>query len=598
MVKFLGYTIVKTPAEEEKKVSTQPLPSDNEHDGALEVNAGFYGYGVNIDNNTFEDETALITKYRDLANQPEIEKAVNAIINQAFSYDNNAYPVEINLDELDKKVVPEQMKVVIKEEFKYLLDLLDFKNKAYDIFKDWYVDGRLFYQKVINNFDTTQGIVELVYIDPRKIRKVKEELKQKGTQNLTNAATTLSPLNVVKKKYLEYYVYNPNGIAKTTPQGIKLTLDSITYIHSGKFDKSNRIVLSYLHKAIRYFNILRMLEDAIVIYRITRAPERRVINVEVGRLPHGKAEQYIKEMMDRFRRKLQYDATTGEVKDDRRYMTMQEDYWFPQIDGKGATIEQLPGGQNLGQMDDVNFFKEKLYEALEVPPSRFQIENNPFNPQASEISRDELAFMDFIIRLRKRFNGLFDDLLETHLVLKGILTKDEWDQIKGSINYDYNENNYFSEVKNQQIWMARFDAFGASQNAIQAGVVSKTYVRRNILNISDEEFKQMEKELVQEREQDLANGVDSRGMPLPPPEMPIDGDGDGQVNDAENGPQFLTGPQPQPQQIPKESTGKGPPKGPKPKPDKKKKVKESVYIGTDQLITETLDYLIKLKTDE
>lgn len=540
MAGLFGFQLVRTTKstnDDPNRQTVQTLPKDDRNDGAQEINAGFYGYGVSFDNTPVEDETLLISKYRDLAVQPEIERAIDDIVNETFSYENDAYPVEISLDDIDDSVLPKATKEKIRTEFKYILDLLDFKNSAYEVFKKWYVDGRIYYQKVIDTSDISKGLVELINIDPRKIRKVRQELKDKPQVapkfSVATADSTLDNLNnnKINKQFVEFFLYNPSGISKDAPKGVQIAPDTIVYVHSGLFDKTNRTVLSYLHKAIKPFNQLRMMEDALVIYRIARAPERRVFNLEVGRLPKGKAEQYVQEMMSKFRRKLNYDATTGEVKDDRRYMTMLEDFWFPKVEGKGTTVETLAGGQNLGQLTDVDYFKKKLYEALNVPTSRFEQSSTPFSSQESEITRDELKFMKFVSRLRKRFSLLFDEIMATHLILKGIVTQEEWDLFSNDINYDFIEDNFFTEQKTQQVWAQRFQSYEAAKDLITDGMVSRAWVRKTLLNISDEEWAEMQKEIEAEKkdqenkakdtfkfQQD--NGHDMQGNAVPPPEPP------------------------------------------------------------------------------
>ena len=417
-IRLFGYKIGKEDAQKEAEriPSFAPPPND---DGAIEVApGGSYGTFVDLEG-TAKSEGELVTRYRDLSLQAEVESAIEDIVNEAIIFEEHKAPVEINLDRLK---LPDSLKKKIRDEFIIVLKLLDFNNMAYDIFKRWYIDGRLYYHMMIDEEKSRDGIKELRYIDPRRIRKIREPIKKHQLVNQIPSATG----------YNEYYIYMHIGVTGSANihQGIKISKDSICYVHSGMMDQRNRMILSHLHKAIKPMNQLRMLEDATVIYRLARAPERRVFYIDVGNLPKMKAEQYLRDMMIKHKNRLVYDASTGEVRDDRKHMTMLEDFWLPRREGsRGTEISTLPGGQNLGQMEDVEYFRRKLYKALNVPTSRLQAETNFNFGRANEITRDEIKFSKMIDRLRVRFSQLFDKILETQLLLKGIMDKEEWKEL-------------------------------------------------------------------------------------------------------------------------------------------------------------------------
>lgn len=493
-MRLFGFQIIKNKPTEEQNLKY--LPSENIDDDAIDIGAGFYGFGINFDNINSENESQLITRYRDLSLQPEIDQAINDIVDEFFAYDQNSLPVKINFDQVNDAFLSQKVRKQIEKEFEYLLDLMNFRTNAYEIFRRWYVDGRLYYQKIIDQKAPEQGILDLSYIDPRNIKKVRQD------------TTINQKASVFKPEQIEYYIYTTQKQNNNAIQQIQLTADSIAYINSGIYDSQSKIILSHLHKAIKPFNQLRMMEDALVIYRIARAPERRIFNIEVGRLPRAKAEQYVQETMNKFKREIRYDATTGELKDDRRFMSMVEDFWFPKIEGKGTTIDNLPGGQNLGELTDVEFFKDKFYKSLNLPASRYnQQTGSMFDPKAMQINRDELKFMKFIARLRKRFSLLFDDILKSHLVLKGIITLEEWESISKDIVYDFIEDNYFTEVRDQQVWGDKIAVWQSSQELIAAKQVSKAWVRRNIMKISDIEFEEMIAEIETETQDDINNAM-------------------------------------------------------------------------------------------
>lgn len=516
MVQFFGFKISRQD-DEERKEQIQTFSDPVINDGAAEIaSGGFYNHGIAFDNAPTENEVQLITRYRELSLQPEIIKAIDDIINEVFSYDEDAIPVEINLDNI--KGLSDKLKDQIREEFDQILRMLSFRSGAYDIFRNWYVDGRLYYHKVIDLKNPAKGIQEIRYIDPRKIRKVREKIR-KNAKGTPKSITGID----INPKYAEYYIFNPNGINAQNNVGLKIAPDAITYINSGIRDKSNKLILSHLHQAIKPYNMLKMVEDSLVIYRLARAPERRVFNIEVGQLPRHKAEEYLKDIMTKNRRKMIYDVNTGEIKDDKRYMTMLEDFWFPKRDGKGTTVDTLPGGQGLSQLDDIDYLKRKLYEALYVPVSRLD-STTQFNiGRSSEITRDELKFSKFVHRLRKRFSTLFDDILKTQLVLKNIVTPEEWDQLVEDINYDFLEDNFFAELKMSEIWNQRFGNLNLVDQFV-GQFVSRDWVRDQILHLTEEEWEEMQKQMDKEAAEDAKKQADM----APPPGQDQDGGQDEQ----------------------------------------------------------------------
>ncbi len=514
-MRFFGYQINRAVEEEKKarEATSIQVVEKQDNDGAMEIGSsasGFYNYGVSLDNATV-DEAALITKYRELALQPEVDKAIDDIINEAFAYDNPNGPVDIDTAKLD---IGENTRHKIKKEFDAILKMMNFKKDCYRIFRSWYVDGRIYYHKMLNEKDTSEGIFELRYIDPRKIKKVKEQIK--GNKRIPQYATIVSSSFEVNKKFIEYYVYNGAGVNRKNPQGIPLSPNSVTYVHSGIPDKSNTIILSNLHKAIKAFNTLRMVEDAMVIYRIARAPERRIFNIEVGNLPKMKAEQYVAEIMRKHNKKLKFDPQTGEVSDDKRIATMLEDFWFPQRDGKGTTVETLKGGENLGQTADIEYMKKKLYEALNVPIGRLDSEATFNLGRPSEITRDELKFSDFVNRLRMRFAEVFLDILGDQLILKSVLTSTEWDKYRDDIIITFLENNHFTELKEGEIMTNRINNLRDIEPYI-GKFYSQNWVRTNVLRMSEEEWIQIKGEIDTEPTYQMSSmmGMDGMGGGMP-----------------------------------------------------------------------------------
>ena len=479
MAELFGFKISRTKDEGESFT----LPSSD--DGTIEVaGGGFYSQTLDVDGRD-KTENDLIRRYRDIAIQPECDSAIEDIVSEGIASNEFDAPISVRLDRL---AYSEKVKKRIREEFDRVLQLLDFNVKGHDIFRRWYVDGRIYYHKVIDKNETRKGIKELRYIDPRKIKKVREVIKDKP-----DPVTGIDK----KKQTLEYYLYNEKVVDNSaTPQSaLKITKDSITYCPSGLVDQTKGSVLSYLHKAIKPVNQLRMIEDALVIYRISRAPERRIFYIDVGNLPKIKAEQYLKDVMSRYRNKLVYDASTGEIRDDRNHMSMLEDFWLPRREGgRGTEITTLPGGSNLGEIDDITYFQRKLYRSLNVPMSRMEAEQSFSIGRSTEITRDELKFSKFVQRLRKKFSALFHDILHTQLVLTGVIADDEWDKIKEHIQYDFLQDGHFAELRDAEILRERIDMLGQVEPYV-GNFFSKSWVQKNILRQTDEEILEIEKDI-------------------------------------------------------------------------------------------------------
>ena len=464
-------------------------------DGSIEVaGGGFFSQVLDTDGRD-RTEADLIRRYRDIAQQSEVDSAIEDIINEGIVSNERAQAVSIVLDQLP---YPTKIKKRIQEEFNSVLQLLDFDVKGHDIFRRWYIDGRLFYHKVIDRKNPKRGVQELRYIDPRKIRKVKEISKEqkKGTS-----------IELIKRVN-DYYMYNEKGlqVASGTQEGIKISPDSITYVPSGLIDQNKGHILSYLHKAIKPVNQLRMIEDSLVIYRVSRAPERRIFYIDVGNLPKVKAEQYLKDVMNRYRNKLTYDASTGEIRDDRNHMSMLEDFWLPRREGgRGTEITTLPGGSNLGEIEDIKYFQMKLYRSLNVPISRMESESQFSLGRSTEITRDELKFTKFVQRLRKRFTPLFTDILKTNLVLKGVITLEDWDTMVQLIQYDFLQDGHFAELKRAEMMESQVNALQGIEGYIGT-FFSKQWVQRNVLNMTDLEVDEMQTQINKEAGLDPEDG--------------------------------------------------------------------------------------------
>ena len=513
MAELFGYTITRAKG----KGSGDQFIAPSSDDGTIEVAGGGFFSSILDTNGREKTELDLIRRYRDIAQQPECDSAVEDIVNEAISFDEVSQSVSISLDRLP---YPEKIRRAIRKEFNEVLTLLEFEEKGSDIFRRWYVDGRLFYHKVIDNKSPKKGIVALKFVDPTKIKKVREVNKEKDPKTGVD----------VVKKINEYYVYNEKGLAHAgyggTGQGIKIAKDAITYCPSGVIDQNGGKVLSYLHKAIKPVNQLRMIEDALVIYRISRAPERRIFYIDVGNLPKIKAEQYLKDVMNRYRNKLVYDASTGEIRDDRNHMSMLEDFWLPRREGgRGTEITTLAGGSNLGEIDDIVYFQRKLYRSLNVPISRLEAENNFSLGRTTEITRDELKFTKFIQKLRKKFVHLFTDILKTQLLLKGIVASEDWDIMKEQIQYDFLKDGHFAELKDAELLRDRIDALDQIQSYIGT-FFSKEYVLKRVLRMTDSEVEEMRDQIAREINTDPMDG----GIDMPEAgdgitRYPQDGDG-------------------------------------------------------------------------
>ena len=485
---IFGFEIKRKDKPQSEKSFVAPT-----EDGAIEsIRAGGY-YGTYMDlEGIAQTEAELIKRYRDIAMMADVDTAIEDIINESVAQLENESPVELNLDDVQ---LSSAVRKSILKEFEEIKNLLDFKERAQDYFRKWYIDGRIFFHKVIDLENPKQGIKDIRFIDPRKIRKVREVKKEKNPSGIQFI-----------KEVTEFFIYNEKGVtqkpgqyvAPENQQGLKITKDAIAYSSSGLIDHDKNIPLSYLHKAIRPANQLRMMENAVVIYRITRAPERRIFYVDVGNLPKLKSEQYLKDIMDRYRNKLVYDANTGEIRDDKKFMSMLEDFWLPRRDGgTGTQIDTLPAGQNLGQIEDVEYFQRKLYQALNIPVSRLEQQAGLNFGRAAEINRDEMKFTKFIIKLRRKFAVLLSDLLRTQLLLKGVITEQDWDAIKDDLEYEFATDAYYTESKEQEILRSRVEVL----NGLAAYIgtfFSKRYIQKNVLMLTDEEIDTIETELLSE----------------------------------------------------------------------------------------------------
>jgi len=493
MAEFFGFEINRKSTKGKELPSFVPK-TDEDGTGVIQA-GGHFGAYIDMDGDKAKNDNDLIMKYRDIASQPECDAAVEDIINESIVGDNDEAPINIVLDELE---VSDKIKESIKHEFNNILSLLSFNAYAHDIFRKWYVDGRLPYHIIINNENPKQGIKELRYIDPTKLRKVKEV--EEKTDPKTGAKLI--------KKVDEFFMFQDKTMNGAN-QGLKIYPDAIAYATSGVMDPGRKRILSYLHKALKPVNQLRMMEDSLVIYRISRAPERRIFYIDVGNLPKGKAEEYLRGIMNQYRNKLVYDAKTGDIKDDRKHMSMLEDFFLPRREGgRGTEITTLPGGENLGQIDDIIYFQKKLYKSLNVPVNRLEQEAQYSLGRTTEITRDEVKFKKFIDRLRKRFSDLFMQLLKTQLLLKGIITKDDWKTWKESIAFDYIEDNYFSELKQSEMIRERFEMLSSLDEHI-GRFISNEWVRKNILRFNDEEIEEIQKQI------DAENKSGENDMPDP-----------------------------------------------------------------------------------
>ena len=483
MAELFGFSFRRR-EEELKKSAPSPVAPTNEDGATSFIAGGYHGTYVDLDGN-FKTEYDMVVKYRMMAMHPEVDSAIEDILQESIVTDQNDSPVQINLANLD---VSDSVKDMIRTEFDYIKNLIGFDTKAHEMFRRWYIDGRLYYHKVIDLKRPQDGILELRYVDPQKIKKVRQINK------IPKTADQFQSLDYGKVD--EYFIYNPKGLRNTSANsGIKIAKDAITYVTSGILDTNKNIVLSYLHKAIKVLNQLMMIEDSLVIYRISRAPERRIFYIDVGNLPKVKAEQYLREVMSRYRNKLVYDANTGEIRDDRKYMSMLEDFWLPRREGgRGTEITTLPGGQNLGELTDIQYFQTKLYKALNVPAGRLDSESTFNIGRSSEIMRDELKFTKFVGKLRKKFSEMFQDILKTQLILKGVITPEDWDDMKEHIQYDYLYDNHFTELKNIEMLNEKINLITAME-PFMGRYFSTEYVRTNILGQSEVEKRELDDQM-------------------------------------------------------------------------------------------------------
>ncbi len=518
MARLFGFSL-----EDENKLPKEaisPVPDNNEDGVDYYLTSGFYGQYVDIEG-VYRNEYDLIKRYREMALHPECDSAIENVVNEAIVSDLNDSPVEIELSNLNAS---DGLKKIIRDEFKYIKDLMDFDKKSHEIFKNWYVDGRILYHKVIDLKKPEEGIQDLRFMDALKTKFIRKEKKRTdnyaGVYNNRHEASDFNEPEIE-----EYFLYFPLGhIQKTAAanKGIPISKDAVTFVTSGLVDRNRQLTLSYLHKAIKALNQLRMIEDALVIYRLSRAPERRIFYIDVGNLPKVKAEQYLRDVMNRYRNKLVYDASTGEMRDDKKFMSMMEDFWLPRREGgRGTEITTLPGGQNLGELTDVQYFQKKLFRALNVPESRTASDGGFNLGRSSEILRDELMFGKFVGRLRKRFSNVFHDMLKTQLILKNIVTPEDWEKMSDHIQYDYLYDGHFSELKDTELMNERLNLMVAIEPYIGT-YYSRDYVRRKILRQTDQEIFD-EDNLIKKEIKDglypdpkLMPPVGPDGMPLDP----------------------------------------------------------------------------------
>jgi hypothetical protein len=515
MAELFGFEIIRKKPQEELPSFAPKL----EEDGALVVSeGGAYGQYVDLEG-AVRNEAELVSKYREISMHPDVEMAVDDIVNEAIVMDPKKEIVSLNLDDLEQ---PDNIKKMILEEFDNVIELLEFNQHAYEIFRKWYVDGRLYYHLIIDEKAPREGIKELRYVDPRKIRKIKTQKRVKANKN-TNV--------IINKTAEEFYIYNDKGFAKAptqgstyndpASQGIRIAVDSVVNVSSGLVNVPGDMVIGYLQKAIKPLNQLKSMEDSLVIYRISRAPERRIFYIDVGNLPKMKAEQYLRDIMTRFKNRVVYDAQTGEIRDDRKHMTMLEDFWLPRREGgKGTEITTLPGGQNLGQMDDVIYFQRKLYKSLNVPITRLDPEAQYNFGRATEISRDEVKFAKFVTRLRGKFSELFNKILEKQLILKGVITSEDWQEFRTNFKYEYSEDNHFAELRNTEILRDRISMLRDIDD--YAGkYYSHEWIRRNVLYQTEEDIKEIDEQIVEEQDNPQYNPPVEMG----PDGQPMDGAG-------------------------------------------------------------------------
>jgi len=510
MSKLFGFSIENN--QKPTKSTVSPIPQTNDDGVDHYLSSGFFGSYVDLEG-VYKSEFDLIRRYREMALHPECDSAIEDIVNEAIVSDVDDSPIQIELSNLNAS---DGIKNKIREEFKYILELLDFDRKSHEIYRNWYIDGRIYYHKVIDLKNPQEGLQELRYIDSMKMRYVRQEKKNDDRVNIRMPNLRDSdPMDYNFPEIEEYFMYTPklnNQSMINSSKGIKMSKDSIAYCTSGLVDRNKGLTLSYLHKAIKSLNQLRMIEDSLVIYRLSRAPERRIFYIDVGNLPKVKAEQYLRDVMMRYRNKLVYDASTGEIRDDKKYMSMLEDFWLPRREGgRGTEISTLPGGQNLGEITDIEYFKKKLYRSLNVPPSRMDGEGGFNLGRSSEILRDELKFTKFVGRLRKRFSHMFNDMLRTQLLLKNIITPEDWEKMEEHIQYDFLYDNHFSELKEAELMNERLTLVQTAEPYV-GKYFSQDYLRRKVLRQTDKEIIEQD-ELIKK---EIKDGI------IPDPSIPVD----------------------------------------------------------------------------
>jgi hypothetical protein len=521
MSKLFGFKL-PDPGENNSKKIVSPVPPTDEDKSDFYLSSGFYGQYVDIEG-VYKSEQDLIRRYREMCLHPECDSAIEDIVNEAIVSDLNDSPVEIELSNLPAS---DKLKDIIREEFQNIKNMMNFDRKSHEIFRNWYIDGRIFYHKVIDLNDPSAGIQDIRYIDPLKIRLIRKQEKsgpnsQSPFDVARNGKDPSNPESYKSPEIEEYYLFDPNSSQRNgggvypnrnAKGAVKIAKDAITFATSGLVDRNKQTILSYLHKAIKALNQLRMVEDSLVIYRLSRAPERRIFYIDVGNLPKVKAEQYLRDVMNRYRNKLVYNASTGEIRDDRKHMAMLEDFWLPRREGgRGTEITTLPGGQNLGELSDVDYFQTKLYKSLNVPSSRLDSSGGFNLGRSSEILRDELKFTKFVGRLRKRFSNIFSDMLKTQLILKNIITAEDWQELEDHIQYDYLYDNHFSDLKEQELLNEQLGVIAAME-PYMGKYFSAQYVRNKILKHTESEIIDMDKQI----EKEIKEGI------LPDPNVPID----------------------------------------------------------------------------
>jgi hypothetical protein len=496
---------ITSPEEQKDILERQKKFTLPEADGAANIlSGGYFGSYIDFDGRNLQTENDLILKYREMAASGELDKAIQDIINEAIIFDEEGKCVDINLDAIEDKVMNKNTKNAIYDEFDKILKLLDFKNKSYDLFKNWYVDGRIYLHTIIDHQKPQLGVTAIDWVDPLKIKKVRVIDKQRDSK---------TGIEIVKS-IKEHYIYNDMGMINSAQiNGVRIAPDSVVYVPSGLLDAKRTQVLGYLHKALKPYNQLSMTEMAMVIYRMARAPERRLFYIDVGTMSTQKANQYVRSLQQNFRNKLVYDAETGEIKDDRKFMSVLEDFWLPRREGgRGTEISTLPGGQNLGDIEDVNYLRNKLYQAMNIPVSRLQPEQGFSLGRSTEITRDEISFSKFIKKLRRQFAKIFDDILEKHLVLRGIVTSSEWKKIKQFIWYDFNEDNNFDELKAAELLRDRLDILTLVEPYV-GKYFSRAWVKKNVLHFSEEDIAEMDKEIEKEKKEHEDEGLPYGDVP-------------------------------------------------------------------------------------